>query len=192
MTVQRDTIVKKVAEGRALSNEGIISTFGVLITRLPVAFWNTFPERILKAAPVDKKPEIEEMLVKCAHESGYHTGQAILTSPQWKAVVEPMITEGPKDVLRGLFAVLTAAGWAKTGIVQIKDGERMVIRGLDYYEADGEPGDKRAFMIRGYAAAFFDLAYGPAYPNGMGISVCEQVAGIECGDPFGEFVVTKK
>ena len=103
-----------------------------------------------------------------------------------------MITEGPKDVLRGLFAVLTAAGWAKTGIVQVKDGERMVVRALDYYEADGSPGDKRAFMIRGYAAAFFDLAYGPAYPDGMGTFICEQVAGIECGDRFGEFVVTTK
>ena len=80
MTVQRDIIVKKVAESRALSNEGIINTFGVLVTRLPVAFWNNFPERILKAAPADKKPEIEEMLVNCAHESGYHTGQALIDS----------------------------------------------------------------------------------------------------------------
>ena len=68
----------------------------------------------------------------------------------------------------------------------------MVIRAVDYYEADGEPGEKRAFMIQGVAAAFFDLAYGDDYPDGLGKYDCEQVAGIECGDRFGEFVIAKK
>ena len=47
-------------------------------------------------------------------------------------------------------------------------------------------------MIRGISTAFFELAYGTPYPDGMGKFQCEQVKGIECGDPFGEFMVTKK
>jgi hypothetical protein len=47
-------------------------------------------------------------------------------------------------------------------------------------------------MIRGVSAAFFELAYAAAYPDGMGTFTCEQVAGIEVGDKFGEFVVTPK
>ena len=47
-------------------------------------------------------------------------------------------------------------------------------------------------MIQGVSSAFFDLAYGEPYPNGLGKYECEQVAGIESGNPFGEFVITQK
>jgi hypothetical protein len=103
-----------------------------------------------------------------------------------------MVTEGAKDVLRGAYAVFTAWGWAKSGIVQIKEGERMVIRAVDYYESDGGGDGLRAFMIRGVSAAFMELAYAKEYPNGMNTFTCDQTKGLEMGDQFGEFVVTKK
>jgi hypothetical protein len=46
-------------------------------------------------------------------------------------------------------------------------------------------------MIRGVSSAFFDLAYGNPYPDGIYTFKCEQTKGIEAGDPFGEFVVTQ-
>ena len=107
-------------------------------------------------------------------------------------MVEPMVTDGAKDVLRGAFAVFTAWGWAKSGIVQIKEGERMVVRAVDYYEAESGGDGLRAFMIRGVSSAFFELAYADPYPNGMNTFDCEQTRGIENGDPHGEFVVVKK
>ena len=192
MTVQRDLIVKQVINLNTQSVDGVISAFSLSLNRLPVSFWNNASERLLKAAPEEKREEVKNSLIKCAVEHGYHTGYGIITSPQYKALVEPMVTEGPKDMLRGLFAIFSAAGWAKSGIVQIKEGESMVVRAVDYFEADGEPGEKRAFMITGVCSAFFDLAYGPAYPDGIHTFECEQVAGIECGDKFGQFVVTKK
>ena len=191
MTVNRDIVVKNLVEIKVESQEGIISAFNVLVNHLPVTFWNNFANRMVEAVPEEKQEQLKASLVKCANECGYHTGYGIITSEEFKAVVEPMITEGAKDVLRGAYAVFTAWGWAKSGIVQIKEGERMVIRAVDYYEADGAPGDKRAFMIQGVSSAFFDLAYGTPYPNGLGTFTCEQVAGIESGDSFGEFVVTK-
>ncbi|MEW6263987.1 MAG: hypothetical protein AB1641_13005 [Thermodesulfobacteriota bacterium] len=192
MTVQRDVVVKKLASIKIESHEGIIAGFNVLVNFLPVTFWNIFAQRILEAVPPEKIEEVKAGLIRCANECGYHTGFGIITSDEFKAVVDPMITEGAKDVLRGAFAVFTAWGWAKSGIVQIKEAEKMVVRAVDYYEADGKPGEKRAFMIQGVSAAFFDLAYGAPYPDGLGKFECDQVAGIECGDPFGEFVVTAK
>ena len=192
MTVQRDIVVKKLADIKVESEEGIIAAYNVLVNLLPVSFWNTFTERIIEAVPSERREEVKARLVHCAYECGYHTGYGIITSEEFKAVVEPMVTEGAKDILRGAYAVFTAWGWAKSGIVQIKEGEKMVVRAQDYYEADGEPGDKRAFMIRGVSAAFFELAYSKPYPDGMGVFECDQIAGIESGDPFGEFVVTKK
>ena len=67
----------------------------------------------------------------------------------------------------------------------------MVVRAQDYYESDSKPGYLTAFMIRGVSSAFFDLAYGKPYPDGIYTFKCEQTKGIELGDPFAEFVVTQ-
>jgi hypothetical protein len=192
MTVQRDVVVKKLADIKASGNEeGLIPAFNVLVNNLPAAFWNTFTVRMMEAAPAERKKEMEDALMHCANVCGYNTGYGIITSKEFQEVVMPMVTEGPKDVLRGAYAVFTAWGWAKSGIVQIKEGERMVVRATDYYEADDKPGYMTGFMVRGVSAAFFDLAYGKPYPDGGNTFQCEQVQGIEVGDPFGEFVVTR-
>jgi len=192
MTVQRDVVVKQLADLEVQGNEeGLIPGFNVLVNLLPVAFWNTFTERIIEAAPAERLKEVEDALVDCALVCGYNTGYGIITSEEFKSVVDPMVTEGAKDILRGAYAVFTAWGWAKSGIVQIKEGERMVVRAQDYYESDSKPGYLTAFMIRGVSSAFFNLAYGNPYPDGIYTFKCEQTMGIEAGDPFGEFVVTQ-
>ncbi len=193
MTVQRDVVVKQLADVRPLGNEeGLIPQFGVLINNLPANFWNLATMRLLDAAQGERRKELEAALVDCAHQCGYNTGYGIVNSEEFQSVVMPMVTEGAKDVLRGAYAVFTAWGWAKSGIAQIKEGEKMVIRAVDYYEADEKPGYHMAYMIRGVSAAFFDIAYGGDYPNGLNTFDCEQTQGIEMGDKFGEFVVTKK
>ncbi len=194
MTVQRDVVVKQLAELNITGNEdGLIPGYNVLVNQLPANFWNSFANRMMAAAPESRKDEVEKALVNCAYECGYHTGWGIINSDEFKSVVMPMVTEGAKDVLRGAYAVFTAWGWAKSGIVQIKEGERMVIRAVDYYESDGEKSPfKRAYMIRGVSKAFMELAFSKPYPDGMGAFECEQTLGIECGDQYGEFVITKK
>ncbi len=193
MTVMREKVVESLASLKVENDDdGLIPAFNVLVNRLPVSFWNTFAERIMAATPPERKQEVEGGLVRAAYECGYHTGFGIITSEEFKSVVEPMVTEGAKDVLRGAYAVFTAWGWAKSGIVQLRDGEKMVVRAVDYYEADAGGEGLRAYMIRGVSAAFFELAYSDPYPNGMGKFVCEQTKGMEKGDPFGEFCVSKK
>lgn len=193
MTVLRDTVVKNLAEIEVKGDQdGLIPAFNVLVNNLPTAFWNNFAERMVAAVPADKRADVVEGLVTSAYECGYHTGYGIITSDEFKSVVEPMVTEGAKDVLRGAFAVFTAWGWAKSGIVQIKDGERMVIRAVDYYESDSGGEGLRAHMIKGISKAFFELAYAAPYPDGMNTFNCKQTKGIENGDSFGEFVVEKK
>ncbi|MFW5740504.1 MAG: hypothetical protein ACOC1F_09075 [Myxococcota bacterium] len=193
MTVMRDTVVQALASLEVKSDpDGLIPAFNVLVNQMPAAFWTTFAERIMTAAPPERKAEVEAGLVRAAYECGYHTGYGIITSEEFKSVVEPMVSEGAKDVLRGAYAVFTAWGWAKSGIVQIREGDRMVVRAVDYYEADAGGEGKRAYMIRGVSSAFFELAYSDPYPNGMGKFTCEQGKGLETGDPFGEFIVTKK
>ncbi|HPC83236.1 MAG TPA: hypothetical protein P5234_07395 [Thermoanaerobaculaceae bacterium] len=193
MTVMRDQVVKQLVQVEAKPNEnGLIPAFNVLVNQLPWTFWNTVAERMMAITPPERKAEMDAALVNCAYECGYHTGYGIVTSPEFESVVTPMVTEGAKDVLRGAFAVFTAWGWAKSGIVQIKEGDSMTIRAVDYYEAESGGDGKRAFMIRGVSKAFMELAYAAPYPNGMRTFECDQTRGIEAGDQFGEFVVTKK
>jgi hypothetical protein len=193
MTVMRDTVVKALAKINIQGDEnGLIPEYDVLVNQLPASLLNTFSERLMAAAPSDKKSNVADGLVRAAYECGYHTGCGIITSDVFNDVVLPMVTEGEKDILRGAFAAFTAWGWAKSGIVQLKAGERMVIRANDYYEADSGGEGLRAYMLRGLCQAFFDLTYADPYPAGMDTYVCQQTKGIESGDPHGEFVVTKK
>jgi hypothetical protein len=193
MTVLRDEVVSALAKIEVTGDEeGLIPAYGVLVNQLPVTFWNLFAERMRAAVPDSLQTALEHDLVNCAYECGYHTGFGILNSTEFAAVVTPMVTEGAKDVLRGAFAVFTAWGWAKSGITQIKEGERLTVRAQDYYESDSGGSGMRAYMIRGISTAFFELAYAAPYPNGMGTFTCTQTKGIEVGDAFGEFVVTRR
>lgn len=193
MTVMRDTVVKSLAKIKVQGDEnGLIPEYDVLVNLLPVALLNSLSERLMAAAPPDKKQMVEDGLVRAAYECGYHTGCGIITSDIFNDVVLPMVTEGEKDILRGAYAAFTAWGWAKSGIVQLKEGEKMVIRANDYYEAESKGEGLRAYMLRGLCQAFFELTYSDPYPDGMDTFVCQQTKGIELGDPYGEFVVTKK
>ena len=190
MTVMRDEVVKHLANVEVHADgNGLMNNYNVLVNNLPTSFWNLFTTRMLAITPDDRRHDVEGALVNAAYECGYHTGYGIITSPEFEAVVTPMVTEGAKDVLRGAYAVFTAWGWAKSGVIQLKDGESMTVRAVDYYEADSDGVGLRAYMIRGVSAAFMELAYADPYPDGMNTYTCEQTRGIEVGDEYGEFIV---
>jgi hypothetical protein len=196
MSIDRNAVIDAMSRVEAKSNsDGLIPAFNVLVTNAPTTLWNNFADLITNSVSPDLKPAAQYLLVNAAHECGYHTGHGIITSAEWDAIVAPMVEKVPEDILRGAYAVLTAWGWAKSEIVELVPGERMVIRAYDYYEADvvdsGVSDTKSAYMIQGVSAAFMDLAYGEPYPNGLRTFKCEQTKGIECGDAHGEFVVTR-
>ncbi len=199
--IDRKQIIRdmaRVVEGIQGNQDGVIPAFNVFVQQLPIGFWNGFSERLTRTVPKDLQESAEWLLVNAARECGYHTGYGIITSDEWNAVVQPMV-EGPEDTLRGAFAVLTAWGWAKADIIELTPGESMTVRAYDYYEADvvgyGASTKLSGYMLRGICGAFMDLAYGGPYDptgaSGMGTFTCVQTKGIECGDDYGEFVVTR-
>jgi hypothetical protein len=196
MAINRKKIIESMSQVKVQGNEqGLIPAFGVMVNQLPASLWNNFAELLVNSVDPAMIEPAQFLLVNAAHECGYHTGYGIITSEEWKAVVGPMIEKAPEDVLHGAFAVFTAWGWAKSEIVELIPGEKMVVRAYDYYESDivekGSTPLKSAYMIRGVCAAFMDLAYGKGYPEGLNSFQCEQVKGIECGDDYGEFVITR-
>ncbi len=200
MAIDRKKIIQNMSKIEILGNEeGLIPGFNVFVTQLPASFWNGFAERLTRQVGSELLESAEWLLVNAAHECGYHTGYGIITSEEWKAVVAPMIENAPEDILHGAFAVFTAWGWANSEIVELIPNEKMVVRAYNYYESDvvgyGKSTKPSAYMIRGVSAAFMDLGYGGEYDKtgktGLRTFSCEQTKGIECGDGYGEFVVTK-
>ena len=198
MAIDRKKVIEDLSSIEVQGGEnGIIDAFGVLVNQLPTNFWNSFAERLVMKTDPDLMDSVEYLLVNAAQECGYHTGYGIITSEEWNAVVKPMV-ESVEDVLEGAFAVFTAWGWAKCEIVELIPGEKMVIRAYDYYEADvvryGKSMRKCSYMLRGVSAAFMALAYSGDYDKSgkkCNDFTCEQTKGIECGDDYAEFVVTK-
>jgi hypothetical protein len=200
MAIDRKKIIDEMSKIRVLGNEeGLIPGFNVFVQQLPAEFWNGFARRIVNSVPEDLVEAAEALLVNAAHECGYHTGYGIITSDEWNRVVGPMIENAPEDVLHGAYAIFTAWGWAQSEVIEVVPNEKMVVRAYDYYESDvmvhGTASRPSAYMIQGVSAAFMDLAYGGDYdPEGKtGIRTfkCQQTKGIEMGDDYGEFVVTR-
>jgi hypothetical protein len=197
MAIDRKKIIQEMSKVSVIGNEeGMIPAFNVFVQQLPAEFWNGFARRIINYVPEDLVESAEALLVNAARECGYHTGYGIITSDEWNKVVKPMVEKEPEDILHGAYAVFTAWGWAKSEIVELVPKEKMVVRAYDYYESDimvyGNASRPCAYMIQGVSAAFMDIAYGDKpYPDGMGTFECEQTKGIELGDDYGEFVVTR-
>lgn len=199
MAIDRKKIIDEMSKVQVVGDEnGIIEGFNVLVQQLPAAFWNGFAERLTSKVAPEMMEATEFLLVNAAHECGYHTGYGIMHSDEWAKIVEPMV-ETAEDALHGAFAVFTAWGWAQSEVVDIIPGEKMIVRAYNYYESDaikyGKTSQMSAYMIRGVAAAFMDLAYGgeynPSGKTGLNTFKCDQVKGIEAGDDYGEFVVTR-
>jgi len=196
MAIDRQNIIDNLSKIEIRgNNEGLIPAFGVLITQFPTEFWNQFAVRIMNTVSADLREAAWGLLYNAANECGYNTGYGIINSEEWKAVVEPMVEKVPEDILHGAYAVFTAWGWADAEIVELVPNERMVIHAYNYYEADVCPARNNpivmAPMITGVSSAFMDLAYGKPFPDGFRTFICKQTKGIECGDEFGEFVVTR-
>lgn len=199
MAIDRKQIIDQMSQLEILPDEnGMIEGYNVFVNQLPSTFWNSFSERLTSGASEELLEAKEYMLYNAAHECGYHTGFGIITSDEWNAVVAPMIEQVPEDVLYGAYAVFTAWGWADSEIIELIPGEKMVVRAYDYYESDiveyGASKKMSAYMIAGVSAAFMELAYAGDYDSEgklVGTFECKQVKGIECGDSYGEFVVTK-
>ncbi len=200
MAIDRRRVIEALSRIEFMGDEdGLIPGFGVFVQQLPAGFWNSFAERLTRSVRADSLEAAEWLLVNAAQECGYHTAHGIMTSEEWAAVVAPMVECAAEDHLHGIVAAFTAWGWARFEVAELEPGTRLVIRAYDYYEADstayGAARRPCAYMVRGVAAAFMDLIYGGAYDptgrTGLRTFTCAQTRGIECGDDYGEFVVTR-
>lgn len=179
---------------RIREEKGIIPLFGVYLSMIPVDYYNklSFDFEIKLGDNI----KAEKLLVTAAQECGYATFQGIRISREWEEVVSPMI-ESVEDQVDCFVSIAVAFGWGNLTVQELIPDKQLVMRAKDSYEAKGyldrygKSDTGKCYMLRGVAAAFMDLVFGDAYPEG-----CFQFTGTETrcqakGDPYCEFVARK-
>jgi hypothetical protein len=195
MTFDRKSILIDFSELRPpLLEHGLIEEFGVYVNRLPTDLWRGFVREWIEGVPREFRGAAWHLLYDVGRDAAYHVGGNLMSSEPWATLVRPRLRRRPDDIVHGLLAVFSAWGWGRMEAVEVH-AERMVVRAYDHFEADaaleGWRDQGTAPFTCGAATACFDLAFGGPYPQGLHRSVGQQVRGIECGDDYGEFLVTR-
>jgi len=198
MAIDSLKIMRAIMEGSKIRDEkGIIPLFGVYLSLYFTSYYNVVSFNFLSQMEKSRAEEAEKLLIGAAQECGYSTFHGIRQSLEWEELVQPML-ETFDDQIEGFLAFATAFGWGgEIEVIDLIPGNRLHFRVHESYESAGylkrlgiaEVG--KCYMLRGVAAAFMDLLYGDAYPDG-----CFTFSAIEpfCrakGDTFCEFIAEK-
>lgn len=197
MAINGHKIVQAVMEGSRIRDaKGIIPIFGVYLCLFFVDFYNRLSFEFEDRMGQERKEEASFLLIEAAQECGYATFQGIRNSWEWEEIVRPMI-DRKEDQIMGFTAVAVAFGWGDLEVMDLVPEEKLVIRVNDSYEATGylenygRADSGKCYMLRGVTAAFMDLLYGGAYPEGCFSFLAEEPSCRAKGDPYCEFVARK-
>jgi hypothetical protein len=190
-------IVQAVMEGSQIRDaKGIIPIFGVYLSLYFVQYYNRLSFDFERRLGDARQAEAQSLLIEAAQECGYATFQGIRNSWEWDQIVQPMI-ERKEDQIHGFTAVAVAFGWGDLEVKQLVPEEQLAIRVGDSYEATGylrshgPANSGKCYMLRGVTAAFMDLLYGAAYPEGCFTFMAEEPYCRAKGDLYCEFIARK-
>lgn len=183
-------------------DKGLIRRFGVLLNNTHVDYYNNFSfefeKAIIDSHGADFAPIARELLIYAAQDCANNTFFGIMSSDEWKALVEPMI-ENEEDKVKGLVAVENALGWAKVEFSELEPGKKLVLRSRGGYEEQGyrsrygKSDHGVCYMLAGVTAGFMDLLYGAGIgPENLGTFKTEETKCIAKGDDCCEFVAVPR
>lgn len=192
--------------GLAADGDGSIPLFGGKPCILPSGVWIAFLEKLLSSVPRAQWAGTETRIQDAAAAYCYHFAHAVIESGEFRGAAshsgtsrgtasDPGIPE-PARVLGDFFHLLSAWGWADAEIAFLEPGKKLVVHAHSYFEADIRhtfPADRPlAFILQGMCRALMDLGFAAPYPGGFPTFTCIQTRAVELGDPYGEFVVTRR
>lgn len=117
--VDADKIVQALVDMPIHGNpEGLIPAFGVYLASTPADFYNRICLDFVAAmAEAGLASTAKKLLVYDAETCGMNTFRGIMSSPEWDALVGPMIRQ-PSDNLFGIVAVSNALGWGNWHVIE--------------------------------------------------------------------------
>jgi len=195
LAIDGTKIIHAVMEGSQIrESKGIIPLFGVYLSFFSVHYYNSLSFNF--EHKLGQNDKARTLLIEAAQECGYATFQGIRNSWEWEEIVSPMIDQ-KEDQISGFAAVAVAFGWGDLQVVDIVPQKKLRLRVSDSYEASGYlerygvADSGKCYMLRGVAAAFMDLIYGAAYPDGCYDFAADEPLCRAKGDPYCEFVAKK-
>lgn len=187
--IDADRIVRAVVgmpiEGNA---EGLIPALGVYLASMPADFYNLVSIRFVEEmAAKGLGRNAQRLLVSDAETSALHTFRGIAGSPEWRALVAPMVQDTP-DKVHGAIAVASALGWGHWVVTNHSPDESLRLESAAGYEASGyrtlrgAASEPRCFVLRGAAAAIMAFVYGAGTAaQRVGTYVASELDCISCG-----------
>lgn len=148
------------------NDEGLIPAFNVYLANTPADFYNLACIGFIEAMrKVGLEDVARDRLVRDAEYCGINTFRGIMSSPEWDALVGPMLQE-PGDELFGLIAVSNALGWGNWHVAEYEYDESVTLVSGNGYEASGQLRLRGAaprpacMMLTGVAAGVMALVHG--------------------------------
>ena len=213
-SLDEDFIVRSLAimpmQGNA---EGLIPAFGVVFTRMAPDYYNRisfeFEKRLEQVTGDNTLGAL--LLAEAGHSCAFNTFGGIMTSAEWKALIQPMC-KTKEDWVHGIVAVVNSFGWGIWRVEEIKANERLRVRIYGGYESNGyqsmfgKSTSPKSHLARGGAAGIMNLlwhiditqapdlteAFYVAEFSRPGAFVARQTACRAMGAAYDEFVVERE
>lgn len=200
-TVDEEKIIHAVSQiGLAGRGDGYIPMFGVCLTTLPVDFYNWACygfEKTLEKIDQDLAEEFRGLLSSAGEACGLHTLGGVMASPQWAAMIKPMISRR-EDNIYALTAVVNCLGSGRWDVHELIPGEKLVMRvytpyeAIGYREMYGLADGGKCYSLTGKAAAMMELVYGEGRTEErFGTFKAAESKCIAMGDGYCEIVAAK-
>ncbi len=174
---------------------GSIPIFGGGLCILPSTLWLLLVERLLRRADPMRSGAAEDAIRAAAAGYCYRLAHGVMESPEFMEGARAAGQE-PRGRLEAFLSLMAAWGWADAETAFLEPGKKLVVHARAYFEADirdtFQSARPLAFMLSGMCGALMDLLFAAPFPRGLASFTCTQTRGIECGDRYGEFVVTGK
>ena len=139
--INEDKIVSAVSNLPLHGDDnGLIPAFGVYLTKIYGNYYNRvcyeFEREFNKTTDdIELRNASKFLLIEAGHVCAFNTFGGIMTSPEWDAVVLPMI-EKKEDWVYGMVAVINALGWGIWRIKELVPENKLVINIENSFESD--------------------------------------------------------
>jgi hypothetical protein len=167
-SVDRQAITRAVAAMPLPVNaEGLIAVFGLYLTRLHADYYNRISyafEREMTAAAGRQGVEVAaDLFIEAGHVCAFNTLGGIMTSPDWDALVLPML-KTREDWFHGIFAWWNGCGYGVAKVMDVSPTGATVriyndYESVGYRRMYGAADHGISYLITGGVAGVMNLIY---------------------------------
>ncbi len=147
------------------NDKGLIPAFGVLLTNMYANWYNEISFKTAELIKNQTKDNLaQDLFIESGHVCAFNTFGGIMESPEWDAVVKPMI-KTREDWIYGIIAVVNCLGWGTWLVEELVPEKYIRVRAYNHYETIGfeskynQSTDTTCWLFTGAVAGTMNLLY---------------------------------